>query len=404
MRPLLDNQIEAISRLGALKVGALFMEPGAGKTQTACMLVNSVTDIDRVLWVAPFQTIHAEKYSESVPAEVEKSGGLKFEVAYVGIESIQSSDRIYLDYRNWVESGRTFIVLDESIKIKNIDAKRSKRMLDIASLCEYRLVLNGTPMSRDLLDLWSQFEFVSPKILQMSYCQFKNTFCEWVKVTKRTGGRVKVNEYIKDYHNIDYLYSLISPYVYECSLKLDIGKSEHRVDYKIDRELKDEYFRLKDKYLDNEVLAAMNNNIFIEMTQKMQHTYCCSSAKVDAVRSILEKHDRSKVLIVCKFITSQEMVRNNFPDIDVLSYGKHIFGLNKQSHNVTIFWDKIFDYMARYQVQRRTYRTGQTEDCIYYDLTGDVGLEGMIDKNIHKKQRLLQYFKEVGAQQIAREL
>jgi hypothetical protein len=32
---LFDNQIAAIEKLSRLKVGALFMEPGTGKTRTA---------------------------------------------------------------------------------------------------------------------------------------------------------------------------------------------------------------------------------------------------------------------------------------------------------------------------------------------------------------------------------
>ena len=58
----------------------------------------------------------------------------------------------------------------------------------------------------------------------------------------------------------------------------------------------------------------------------------------------------------------------------------------------------------RIQSGRRTFRTGQEHDCIYYDLTGDVGLEKMIDKNIEKKISMTEYFKKVSKEQLKEEL
>ena len=56
------------------------------------------------------------------------------------------------------------------------------------------------------------------------------------------------------------------------------------------------------------------------------------------------------------------------------------------------------------QATRRTYRTGQEFNCIYYDLTGDVGLELMIDSNINKKISMTEYFKKKSIKEIKSEL
>jgi hypothetical protein len=45
------------------------------------------------------------------------------------------------------------------------------------------------------------------------------------------------------------------------------------------------------------------------------------------------------------------------------------------------------------QSGRRTFRQGQEYDCKYWDLTGNVGLEDLIDKNINKKIGMVEYFK-----------
>jgi SNF2 family DNA or RNA helicase len=82
----------------------------------------------------------------------------------------------------------------------------------------------------------------------------------------------------------------------------------------------------------------------------------------------------------------------------------HSFGLNLQDYNTTIYFDKTFDYSQMIQSRFRTYRTGQELDCTYYSMTGNVGLEKMINENINKKQSLLDYFKQVGVEQIKKEL
>jgi SNF2 family DNA or RNA helicase len=64
----------------------------------------------------------------------------------------------------------------------------------------------------------------------------------------------------------------------------------------------------------------------------------------------------------------------------------------------------VWDYALYIQSTRRTYRTGQEEDCHYYELTGDVGLERLIDKNISKKISMSEYLKKVTKEELRREL
>jgi len=393
---LLHQQTKAIDKLHRLKVGALFMEPGTGKTRTAYELVKSVKS-DYILWLTPFQT------KQNLLDEINKCGGLDV-LEIVGIETLSSSDKTYLDLHNKVNSRKTFLIVDESLKIKNWEANRTKRILELSKFCEYKLALNGTPITRNLLDVWAQFEFLSPKILNMGIAEFKNTFCEWVKITKRHNGKTMIKEFISKYHNVDYLYSLIKHYVYECDLELTIEQQHQDITYTLGKEEKQRYSELKEKYLDNERLAFLNNNIFLEMTMKMQHEYCCTEDKFIQLDKILKEHELNKIIVYTKYIVSREALQKRYPDLQVLSYQKHSLGLNLQKYNTTIYWDKTFDYAQMTQSEFRTYRTGQIDNCKYYSMTGDVGLEKMINDNIKKKQSLLDYFKKVGSEQIKKEL
>lgn len=392
---LLPQQYDAKSHLQEWKVGALFMEPGTGKTRVACELVNDVDDIDLVVWVGPLRTIRTEAGIPSVMDEVAKWGGFRAPAVYYGVESIGGSDRIYLELRQRIlDAKKPFVVVDESLKIKNANAKRTKRLLDIGELCEYKLILNGTPLSRNLLDLWSQMEFLSPKILNMSLTKFKNTFCRYTTITKRIGVlKTYSREFITGYENVDYLYSLIRHYVYECDLHLNIRQNYSDWGYTITEDEMEHYEWLKEQFLSDELLEFRNNNIFLEMTNKMQHCYCCSPDKFATVDIILENVPEDETIIFCKYIDSQEACRKRYPKAAVLSYQKESFGLNLQRYHNTIYFDKIWDYALRIQSGRRTFRTGQEYDCKYYDLTGNVKLEGLIDRNIAKKVSMTEYFK-----------
>jgi len=388
MQTLLDNQTKGISKLSTYKVGALFMEPGTGKTRTAYELIKSVPDIDFVLWLTPFQT------KNNLIQEIAKCGGFNSNLIVCGIESLSNSDRIYLELYNRIGNAiKPFIVCDETLKIKNHDAIRTQRILILSTFAEYKLILNGTPISKNLLDLWSQFEFLSPIILNMGIAEFKNTFCEYTIMTKRIGNKKIVREWINKYHNVDYLYSLIKHYVYECDLSLEVNKQYININYAIEPELKEQYAFLKGKYLHDEMLQAKNNNIFLEMTQKMQHSYCLTPDKFTAVKHILRSNNPNKVLIFCKYLDSEAELKRKFPNIAVHTFGKSAFGLNLQDYNVLVKFDKTWDFAQITQTDYRIFRTGQKEDCFFYDLTGDVPLENLINNNIDKKQDLLQYLK-----------
>lgn len=385
----LDSQIKAINKLSKVKCGALFMEAGTGKTRSTIELIKS-TDTDFVLWFTPFQT------KQNLLNEINKWGGLDCEI--IGIESIQNSDRIYLETLNKLKaSSKATIIIDESLKIKNNDAKRTKRLFELAKFSYYRLILNGTPLSRNLLDLYSQMFFLSPKILNMNYSEFKNNFCEYVKIKHNNGNE---KEYIKKYHNVEHLYKLIEPFIFESKLSLSIGKQHVDLYYYLSEEEKQEHNALKEKYLNEEFLLSKNNNIFLQITQKMQHNYSLSENKFKIVDKLLKGIDKSKVLIYAKYINTQKALREYYKGIEIKSINKHSYGLNLQDFNTIIFWDKTWDYAQREQIERRIYRTGQKKECTYYDLTGNVGLEKLINDNILKKRNLLDLFSEYSIKQL----
>ena len=172
------------------------MDAGTGKTRVAVEIVRR-SPCDACFWIGPLNTIRTRSGMASVPDEVEKWGGMGIPTIYTGIESLQASDRIWMELMESVQACRNpFVVVDESLKIKNVEAKRTKRLLRLGELVQYKLILNGTPLSRNLMDLWAQMQFLSPLILNMTANQYKDTFCEYTKVTKQIGRKWYSKEFI----------------------------------------------------------------------------------------------------------------------------------------------------------------------------------------------------------------
>jgi SNF2 family DNA or RNA helicase len=337
--------------------------------------------------------------------EMAKWGGMRMPTSCWGVESLSMSDRIYMNLLSEVEKARDpFIVVDESLKIKNAEAKRTQRVLEIGKRARWKLVLNGTPVTRNLMDMWPQMEFLSPKILSMSLREFKNTFLKWTRVTKRDGYRQYTKEYVTGMENVDYLHSLIRHYVYECDLRLNITQKWHNVPYCITDESRQRYNDIKEDYLSDETLEWKNNNIFLAMTTEMQVAYTIDEGKIEAVSRLLQDLPQDETIIFCRFIVAQEECRKRWPKVTVLSMQKESLGLNLQQYRHTIFFDRVWDYALLLQASRRTYRTGQEQDCHYYEMTGNVGLERMMAENIKKKVSMSEYLKKITKEELRKAL
>lgn len=378
-------------KLSKLKVGALFMEMGTGKTKIALDLIaHKKNKIDYILWICPF----------SVKQEIENER-LKWHselnIEIVGCESIGSSDKIFLELFNKIKSHKTFIVVDESLKIKNRTAKRTQRILLFGEHAQYKLILNGTPLSKNVLDLWTQMQFLSPKILNMSFNQFKNTYCEYY-----LNGKLKNK--VKCQHNIEHLISLIEPYIFDSELDLGKKKCYHTLTYEIDD--KDYYEKIKFDYLDNEDIN------FYRLATLLQKQYCNSIDKIEVLNNLLNKID-SQVIIFVKFVSSipenvqfingdksikerektlRAFKNGNFKVL-YITYGCGSFGLNLQFCKNIIFLEHTFDYSQRIQAEARIYRLGQENDVNYYDICCNCGLERMIMNCLSKKKNLLDEIK-----------
>lgn len=392
------QQQSAFEKLSRLKVGALFMEMGTGKTKVALDLIQSkIHKVDYVLWICPCSL------KGEIEAERQKwHADLQFDV--VGCESIGMSDRIYLEVLEKMQGKRCFVVVDESLKIKNKEANRTERILKIGEIAEYKLILNGTPLSKNVLDLYTQMQFLSPKILKMSYNEFKNTYCEYYI-------RGNLKGVVKKQYNIEHLISLIQPYIFDCDLEIETRKSYHDMTYSMSAPEREEYEFIKEEFL-NSCFNNMSGVDFFAFSQLLQAHYCKAQERKRKLEMLINSIN-GKVIVFVKYLSSipsgavkvtgemnteqRAEAIQQFKDgekVLYITYGCGAYGLNLQFCKNIIFAEHSFDYAQREQAEARIYRIGQKYDVDYYNLWCNIGFEKLIQASLNKKSNLLDEVKK----------
>ena len=68
------------------------------------------------------------------------------------------------------------VIADESQRIKTHDAQQSKGMHRLGDLAKYKLILSGTPVQNNAIDIFSQYRFLDPTVFGMNYYAFRNRY------------------------------------------------------------------------------------------------------------------------------------------------------------------------------------------------------------------------------------
>lgn len=175
--------------------GFLF-EMGCGKTLTAVMTMGTAYQmgkIEKVLIVAPTSVCSVwpkefEDYA-NFKANVkvllgDKAKRLKalndldsfpFKALKVAVINYESTWRegIFEALQEW---NADMIICDESQRIKTHDAEQSKAMHKLGDQAKYKLILSGTPVQNNAIDLYSQYRFLDSTVFGTNYYQFRNRY------------------------------------------------------------------------------------------------------------------------------------------------------------------------------------------------------------------------------------
>ncbi len=204
------HQLEALRRLQGRDAYALFMEQGTGKTWTLLAdaeRLYAAGRIDGVLVVAP-KGVHLNWINREIPTHLNaptvaaawRSGANRKQLAAlerlfepreegeipplrvlaVNIEAL-ITDAGYAMARRFLGAVRAMMIVDESSRIKNPDARRTKNVMSLRPFAEYARVATGTPITNAPVDVFAQMEFLESGLLgTTSYRAFVAEYAELV--------------------------------------------------------------------------------------------------------------------------------------------------------------------------------------------------------------------------------
>lgn len=444
---LLPHQLAAISKLERLKVSALFMEMGTGKTRTVIEMVKcKAHKIDRVVYFCPVnlkQTvvhelqIHCTDPSICVFSDRTQQGNIPKAFWYiVGTESIGQSDRVTLA-ANELITGKTYVILDESDTCKNHKAIRTQRLTMMAAKARYRTILTGTPVGEGYEDLYAQMYFLSPEIL--GYKSFYSFAANHLEYSEKFKGMVVENL------NTEYISQRIEPFVFQvkkeeclslpdklyesryCSLTGQQRELYDRAKYEILMQCPDDEI---DSYTIFRLFTALreivsgfwNRTPDPNLPKHLQHEPELLTVQHDRLElletAFAQIPENEKVIIWSSFQYSSNQiidllgtencarhdgtVRDRASELSDWRNDKRFLiispkcggrGLTLNEAAYTIFYNNDFPYRLREQAEDRNHRIGQQRRPTYIDLVCSGSIDDRIFRSLRKKENLVQAFK-----------
>lgn len=256
--PAWGHQLEYGRRLAARPAGrvaddvfALLCEMGTGKTK---MILDEwgarvdAKELDSLLVVAPAGTYRnwvLDKTSEEL-SEINKhidpvlreqmivapwisrgTIGLKREIDrmiraktrprmfVVNVEALSSVAAARTACREFLESGRAMMVVDESTRIKS-NTNRTEAVLTLGENAPVRRIMSGLVAPRDPLDLYHQYQFLDWRILgQRSFWNYKARYA----VTQQMTFNGRKQHIVVGFKNQEELQERIAPWSYRVLLE-----------------------------------------------------------------------------------------------------------------------------------------------------------------------------------------
>lgn len=442
---LYEYQATAVDKISKLKVGALYMEQGTGKTRTALEIIKnkmSKGKVEVVLWLCPCSV------KNNLKEDVIKHTGQKpseNNIIIKGIESLSSSDRLYLQLLELVKNYKVYLIVDESNLVKNKLAIRTERIIEISSFCKYKMILNGTPISKNEADLFAQWYILDWRILgYKSFYSFAANHLEYKKVRLPSGREITTDQIIRVL-NVDYLTEKIAPYMYQIKkdevLKELKPKEYHMRYFCLDDLQEEEYYETKELFLFNvvdwrsetifklfsalqhitsgkrvlsapekrmrtEKMYTWENNPRIQCLKRtlkdIGEDKCIIFAKyqdeINDIALLLQSENKSYIEFTGKISQkkrqeNREKFKNN---VQFMLANKQCgaYGLNLQfCHNI-IFYSNDFDLATRLQAEDRVHRIGQNQIVNIYDICCKYTIDVFIANCLQNKSNLLDSFKK----------
>ena len=466
----MKHQVEGARRLDANpEYYALGAEQGTGKTW---MLLNDAERqfeagaIEGLLVIAP-KGVHTNWILREIPnhmgteylAEFWLSGAGKRHMARlekfltnepkkalmvmaINVDAVNTKKG--LDYvQRFLRRYRCMIVIDESQRIKNPAAKRTKRILSLAPFAVSRRIASGTLVANSPNDLFAQYEFLRTGLLgTTSHRAFVAEFSELlppnhpmvqeIASRSRGGSSPQIVKRDRDgnpkFKNLEKLSALMSPVTFRVLKKdcLDLPEKIYKVhDFEMTPTQRRLYDGVKEDLRYERADGEIDIFTALTLINKLQQITSGfimvdgeptelkeAKPRMDALKEILEDCE-GQVIIFAKFKEELRHIAGLYPDsvqyhgsvstkdreiaVDSFQAGKVKYfignpaaagtGLTLTAASTVIYYSCSYNFEERSQSEDRAHRIGTKQNVVYIDLVARNSIDERIANALTMKAR-----------------
>lgn len=323
------------------------------------------------------------------------------------------------------------IICDESQRIKTHDAEQSKALHKLGDQARYKLILSGTPVQNNAIDIYSQYRFLDSTIFGENFYKFRNRYAVMGGFNrKQIVGYKDLDGLIKKEHSIAFRITK--------NEAIDLPEQTfetRRVHFS--KKEQDLYNRIKrDSYAELDSGGQITATTVLTKLLRLQQLTGgflvkddaskpeqVSRAKLDALSDIIEDYvigSGKKLVIFARFIAEVKAIIDLVTKLlprgmkQVAIYGDikkedrgdivkqfqedpstTVFigqidtagtGITLTAADTCVYYSKNFNYATYSQSLSRIHRIGQRNVCTYIDLEVDKTIDELISQSLAKKE------------------
>ena len=326
------------------------------------------------------------------------------------------------------------IIADESQRIKTHDAAQSKAMHQLGDKARYKLILSGTPVQNEAVDIFSQYRFLDPTIFGMNFYAFRGRYCVMGGFNRKQIVQYRdLDALIKKEHSIAYRVTK------EEALDLPEQTFENRY-ITLSKKERNIYDKLRrDSFAELDGGGTITATTVLTRLLRLQQftggflveddaarPQLVSRGKLDALADILQDYvveGKKKLVIFARFIPEVMEIIKLANDIagkhgmkTVAIYGDikkelrgdivqqfqtdpatMVFvgqidtagtGITLTAADTCVYYSENFNYATYEQSLSRIHRIGQRHPCTYIHLVAEKTVDELILKSLAAKEDL----------------
>jgi SNF2 family DNA or RNA helicase len=426
MKKLYTYQEEIVNSQKDKPSCALFMDMGTGKTVTSLSLFK-LSNQPKILIICILSKLN--DWKDDLLSECEIDATILNKGTKKNDETLSEnkSNAYIINFESawrlksllkWVDKN-TYIIIDESHKIKSIKSNIGKFCAKLKTRTKTKCILTGTPQSRGFVDYYNQLLFVD--ILNVPFKVFSDAYCVY-DVQQYGGFPFKKLVGYKNKHEIE---KIINDNCVFFKRDIDNEQIPSEVDIKLDKPKQYEYFKRVRIYED--YAADNSSKLFVTLRKLCSGNidkYEVNDQKIKWLEEFCEDLSYRLVIFYNFNFEKDKMIKlfdklkipysqynghvkdltnfNKYENSVVLcQYMSASLGLNDLvKSNVCIMFSPSTNYTDYIQSKKRIDRIGQTKKPLFYNLYCKDTVEEQILKTIKKGadfdlQMFDKYMKEV---------